>query len=688
MMFAAEICALQCHLLKVSSLMVYIALGDLVLCWIILRRDWAAKAKFINKRDKQLGDSNLEKNLNDYLNIDKPDFAVMITSRWGLGKTFFIKQYIAKKSSLFAKNKPIYVSLYGMHSENQLEQELIKRALPSFNAICLIFSGITVAVILNFFVYLIGNFVFKDSQKLDLIQFWLPIFWAGCFFCYKLFRLKLLEIILRNRSIVFDDFERILIPPEEMLAYINRYVEHLHKHVIVICNEEKMQNGEGKSDKGKYDIVKEKVFGKTFTIEQDQKEIIRSLITEKGTPLLYEFLYTRQSFDWFYKRCKVKDCQLNLRVFQRTLQEFERFFRHADKVRLFNSRIINHLIPDFFCFFYMLECPELPNGHTLSKNQVREATIPLEGSETKDLLRRYFSYSFLSYPLSVLPPDCWDALLRHKDFPTREIDEYWKYLINGDQRLFARFFALRFMSDIEINEIMQELKTQMRSKALNNPYEILCILGNLLYFFDTKSDKIRRQTYVYISILEKANAFPEEFITPAKFSMYKSDSGNRYENYDIPNAKSEVMVDVRKYLTGKLQSFYTRNQVRFFEEYLQQLASYDADKCFKWWLEHQKTDFFSNIQKRDVQRLFDLLLNLREKDFSSEVSRLLKHLGESHIECFNDFSFWDDFNQIAQKQMEQWIIEEKMFSKVCSLKELCGAVEKYIEDKKDKKLLA
>ena len=40
------------------------------------------------------------------------------------------------------------------------------------------------------------------------------------------------------KVIVFDDLERSLMRPEELLGFINNFVEHDTKHVILIANEE------------------------------------------------------------------------------------------------------------------------------------------------------------------------------------------------------------------------------------------------------------------------------------------------------------------------------------------------------------------------------------------------------------------------------------------------------------------
>ena len=55
----------------------------------------------------------LTKRLDCYLKKENPDYAIMITGKWGTGKTYFIKDYIKKTNKKAVNNRFIYLSLYG-----------------------------------------------------------------------------------------------------------------------------------------------------------------------------------------------------------------------------------------------------------------------------------------------------------------------------------------------------------------------------------------------------------------------------------------------------------------------------------------------------------------------------------------------------------------------------------------------
>ena len=72
------------------------------------------------------------KSFNSYLRIEKPDYAVMLTGAWGTGKTFFIKRYIAKLQTQIVREKVLYLPLYGIKNEAEIEKQIWRQMAQSF----------------------------------------------------------------------------------------------------------------------------------------------------------------------------------------------------------------------------------------------------------------------------------------------------------------------------------------------------------------------------------------------------------------------------------------------------------------------------------------------------------------------------------------------------------------------------
>src|SRR3954468_82533 len=60
---------------------------------------------------------------------NKFDYAVMLKGKWGSGKTHLLNEFLKQREEKnFAKN--LYVSLYGLTSFRQIEQELYRQLHP------------------------------------------------------------------------------------------------------------------------------------------------------------------------------------------------------------------------------------------------------------------------------------------------------------------------------------------------------------------------------------------------------------------------------------------------------------------------------------------------------------------------------------------------------------------------------
>ena len=72
--------------------------------------------------------------LNEYAEIPDPQYAIMLRGAWGCGKTFFIRQWMEQlKNNRDAdklKWQPIYVSLYGLTTTQQITEQINKEISP------------------------------------------------------------------------------------------------------------------------------------------------------------------------------------------------------------------------------------------------------------------------------------------------------------------------------------------------------------------------------------------------------------------------------------------------------------------------------------------------------------------------------------------------------------------------------
>ncbi|TPD71277.1 hypothetical protein FJA49_05090 [Flavobacterium microcysteis] len=132
-----------------------------------------------------------------------------------------------------------------------------------------------------------------------------------------------------NKIICFDDLERCQIPIEEILGFINNFIEHKSLKVLFLADETKIESD-------KYRQAKEKIIRHTVNFEPSLEELIPQLAKKfiKTDPDYYNFLITELStFTEIFTEYKennlrnisfVLDClQLLFPEFRKAKKEFQ-----------------------------------------------------------------------------------------------------------------------------------------------------------------------------------------------------------------------------------------------------------------------------------------------------------------------------------------------------------------------------
>ncbi|MEQ8432788.1 MAG: P-loop NTPase fold protein [Oceanicaulis sp.] len=175
-----------------------------------------------------------------------PGFAVLIAGNWGSGKTHFVKKYIEEKPN----TKFLYISLYGASSSTDIDALIFRSAFKIFDHKAAKISGKILSTVLD--KISISNH-FDHSDFINKSKF--DVF-------------------------VFDDLERTAMPINAVLGYLNEFSEHDQSKVIIIANEREIL------DKERYRVIKEKLVGKSLTVEPDFQAAFQaqlSIISDDNT---------------------------------------------------------------------------------------------------------------------------------------------------------------------------------------------------------------------------------------------------------------------------------------------------------------------------------------------------------------------------------------------------------------------
>lgn len=274
--------------------------------------------------------SEPNKHIQDYLDYyfdgkKNFEYAVLLNGAWGSGKTWFVKKYLEKKED--QGKKICYVSLNGIAKTSLIDEAIFKSIHPILGSKGAKLAGQILKGTLKATVKIDLD---GDSKSDGSISGGIP-------------KIELPDYLKINDNfiLVFDDLERCELKKEEVLGYINYFVEQEGIKTLIVSNEEEIK------DNDEYARKKEKLIGATFSYIEDQNLAIKSILDEISEVDLKIILNSEielitQTFNQVgYK---------NLRAFKQTIFDFERFYKRKyfeDKDDSFDSEIFKKVLRAF-----------------------------------------------------------------------------------------------------------------------------------------------------------------------------------------------------------------------------------------------------------------------------------------------------------------------------------------------------
>ncbi|MCZ2720180.1 P-loop NTPase fold protein [Marinomonas sp. 15G1-11] len=306
---------------------------------------------------------HIEEFLRYYYSFEQePGYAVLLKGKWGTGKTWFINQTLNSLSQ--QDGKYLYVSLYGVTSFEEIEDEFFKQLHPLLSSKSMALTG------------KIAKGLLKATLKIDLdgdgkadgsVSAQAP-------------ELNLPDYLTNTSGfiIVFDDLERASINLESLLGYINHYVEHQGYKVIIVANEEEILAHQEQRDDFKlaYRRIKEKLVGKTFEIKPDLSGALVNFISEVKSTSAQE-LYNKNInlISEIYESSQYQ----NLRHLKQALWDFERFSSFVSPDASSKDGLLDHLLKIFLILSF-----EIKSGSILPKDISNFKTAYFSGLLDRD----------------------------------------------------------------------------------------------------------------------------------------------------------------------------------------------------------------------------------------------------------------------------------------------------------------
>lgn len=406
--------------------------------------------------------------LDYYFKLASPQYAVMLQAPWGAGKTWFIKEYLKR---LTQEPKPIYVTLNGVSSKAEIEEQFFEQMHP----------------FLAHKATKIGAKVLKGMLKGTLQIDWNGDGKADASASMGIPDVGIKEFLSKSNEgliIVFDDIERCELPMHELLGYINYFVEHDDTRVVLLANEHEIiakERREAATDQTKeekqYERVREKLIGKTFAIRPDLGSALDKFFGEIVNQDVRTMLMQERAL---IGELHVSSKSDNLRHLRQALLDLERIVLAVDPSTR-NPEMLRGILATFLVYSF-----EVRSGH-LRPEQIRnlESWVALMKDDVrnvvKELQRKYPQLQQLD---SVFSGELWVQIIGSGIIDRAEVAAavgQSKFYAKQEERPdWLRLNDAFEMEDAELTELVRKAEDHLEKQEYVVLGEIMHVTGSLV----------------------------------------------------------------------------------------------------------------------------------------------------------------------------------------------------------------
>ena len=573
---------------------------------------------------------NIEKEIQNYITTKENNGAILITGKWGCGKTYLLKS-IVKKHNKEDKYLLSLISLFGIESIDNFHRTIkenvffsrgfesnsnlikdnfkkfkqaTKPLFDAFGEASKIVKGVGTAINLNW------QDFFTVSDKVECVH-------NG-------------ELIKKKLVLILDDFERSKVDRIALMGAINDYCENKNIKVIIVADEGHINGNE-------YKEFKEKLISRTIRIIPEHKDIVRSII--------FNYNETESGYCNFLKRNMELIFQLlseskteNLRSLKSLFLDFERVFG-LWKTTNIPTDLLPKVFYDYGAILFTVksgEYEEGPYGDLFADDKIRKTYKNWDGAHKLSSLKRWAVNGI------------WDE----KDFVDELKQKYGIVKMSNEERFLQIHFwgldqetitngmptVLQKAYDGQLNrneliDLFQKIYA-MSEYGVDFPCEV--VFDKIYAGFEIRRSKILSSEIVEPQL--RRSAFREHIPEECK-ALYESIT--KFDDYLIAFNNKKVIFDYLK-PDSKISEYSLNGLI---------VGYFDNQLLEQVWVSFTKAD---NSKKRDIIRV---VTNLGFKDpFYSTSSDM-----QNSVENFNDFKTrLEKYKTIVSDCMTVAIINESI----------------------------
>lgn len=442
-----------------------------------------------------MANSHIDQYLEDYVKLAvSPQYAVMLIGEWGAGKSHYLEKL--RKKLIDEQRQIIYISLYGLGTKQEVDAAIFAALHPLLSSSKMKLLGRVASGLLKTTVKIDISDDLSANASLPSVA--LPDYKPGD----------------DQHIVIFDDFERCEIKPNERLGYINYFVEHLGLKVIIAANEDAIEN----SEDCKYLALKEKVVGATFKVETNFSAAYDAFLEQISPDSLVSQLRRQKEHigDIF-----LQSTYNNLRSLRASLLSFQRIYAALPA----NAKVHEVFLSDLLQYFLPLSF-EIRKG-TLEPQAVKEfvGSWPsfIGGVGNKDQesdvekLRKKYTKLSLSQ-LTEQQDEFWSCYFETGFVDAQllfELVESNPNFLQANTPNWKKLWWWHRSAQEEFNSNLEAVQNDIKKKKYTDIYVVMHVFNTLLnlaakgYIKRKSVDQIVRQAKQYIKQLGRQETFCE-----------------------------------------------------------------------------------------------------------------------------------------------------------------------------------
>lgn len=415
-----------------------------------------------------------------------PGFAVLLKGQWGAGKTWFIDKYREKvEKNPKNKQKFLYISLYGISNISEIEDQFFKLLHSILSSKAAAITGVIAKSLLKGALHIDLNADQKNDGSWTI----------------QIPDIDFSEHLkdVDSSILIFDDLERCNLEIDNLLGYINHFVEHQDLKVILVANEEKLDENES------YKEIKEKLIGRTFAISPDFKGALRDFEDQVNQEDVKDFV--RKEFD-FIKGLYDKSEYKNLRSLRQIILDFDRITKFLSASIREDKKALKDLFGCLVAFSIEIkqgklnpdEILQIQETYTLksvrqralhtSNETTTEDTLKESEDKVDQLQNIVDRYSPLADLRDPFPNPAWWCLFFDQGIlDAKELNNSVassKYFRDENTPDWIKLWRFRDLSDEEFKELMIRIENQCDCRKYADLGIVKHIFGLLLTLSDAK----------------------------------------------------------------------------------------------------------------------------------------------------------------------------------------------------------